>query len=165
MADDDDSSVFCNSSIMTLTSLRRSLNFLILVSRDLMALTDSRRSLLWLNYGSKVVFLTENPGFRQIGHDISLLSTWKFVDPDDHASVRGHILQAPAFRRVLAAKLARACGVSAVGVRAVDCWQRRSGHYFHPYFFPPPFFSVFFPRFSSVATFSHRRTARIKKLI
>ena len=163
MADDDDSSVFCfNSSIMTLTSLRRSLNFLILVSRDLMAITDSRRSLLWLNYGSKVVFLTENPGFRQIGHDISLLSTWKFVDPDDHASVRGHILQAPAFRRVLAAKLARACGVSAVGVRAVDCWQWRTAHYFHPSFL---FFPVFFSRFSSVATFSHRRSARIKKLI
>ena len=30
--------------------------------------------------------------------------------------------------------LARACGVPAVGVRAVDCWQWRSGHYFHPYF-------------------------------
>ena len=61
----------------------------------------------------------------------------------------------------------RACGVPAVGVRAVDCWQWRSGHYFHPsfLFFPcffPPFFPVFF---SSVATFSHRRSARIKKLI
>ena len=43
--------------------------------------------------------------------------------------------------------LARACGVPAVGVRPVDCWQWRSGHYFHSYFllffpfFSPPFFS------------------------
>ena len=42
--------------------------------------------------------------------------------------------------------LARACGVPAIGVRAVDCWQWRSGHYFHNSFFfpfihfPPPFF-------------------------
>ena len=35
--------------------------------------------------------------------------------------------------------LARACGVPAVGVRAVDCWQWRSGHYFHPSFL------LFFP--------------------
>ena len=56
--------------------------------------------------------------------------------------------------------LARACGVPAVGVWAVDCWQWCSGHYFHPYFL------FFFPRFFfSVATFSHRRRARIKKLI
>ena len=67
--------------------------------------------------------------------------------------------------------LARACGVPAFGVRTVDCWQWRSGHYFHPSFlffpvfspsFSPPFFSRFFP---SVATFSHRMSARIKKLI
>ena len=62
---------------------------------------------------------------------------------------------------------ARACGVPAVDVRVVDCWQWRSGHYFHPSF---PFFSCFFPPFFfpvffSVATFSHRRSARIKKLI
>ena len=38
-------------------------------------------------------------------------------------------------------ELARACGVPAVGVRAVDCWQWRSGHYFHQSF---PFFPVFF---------------------
>ena len=57
-------------------------------------------------------------------------------------------------------QLARACGVPVVGVRAVDCWQWRSGHYFHPSFL------LFFPFFfSSVATFSHRRSARIKKLI
>ena len=67
--------------------------------------------------------------------------------------------------------LARACGVPAVGVRAVDCWQWRSGHYFHPsflFFFPFFFFfSFFFPFFFffSVATFSHRRSARIKKII
>ena len=54
--------------------------------------------------------------------------------------------------------LARACAVPAVGVRAVDCWQWRSGHCFHPSF-------PFFPVFSSIATFSHRRSARIKKLI
>ena len=30
--------------------------------------------------------------------------------------------------------LAQAGGVPAVGVRAVDCWQWRTGHYFHPYF-------------------------------
>ena len=59
-------------------------------------------------------------------------------------------------------ELARACGVPAVGVWAVDCWQWRNGHYFHPSF---PFFSLFFPPFSSVATFSHRRSARIKKRI
>ena len=43
--------------------------------------------------------------------------------------------------------LARAFGVPAVGVRAVDCWQWRSGHYFHPYFlffFFPRFFPFFF---------------------
>ena len=63
--------------------------------------------------------------------------------------------------------LAQACGIPVVAVRAVECWQWRSGHYFHPYFpfFFPPFF-FFSPRFfSSVATFSHRRSARIKKLI
>ena len=31
-------------------------------------------------------------------------------------------------------KLAQAFGVPAVGVWAVDCWQWRSGHYFHPFF-------------------------------
>ena len=56
--------------------------------------------------------------------------------------------------------LALAYGVPAIGVRAVDCWQWRSGHYFHPSFLSPPF-SPFF----SVVTFSHRRSARIKKLI
>ena len=50
--------------------------------------------------------------------------------------------------------LGRACGVLAVGVRAVDCLHWRSGQYFHQSF-----------HFSSVATFSHRRSARIKKLI
>ena len=40
--------------------------------------------------------------------------------------------------------LARACGVPAVGVRVVDCWQWRSGHYFHPSF-PFSFFFPFFP--------------------
>ena len=37
---------------------------------------------------------------------------------------------------------ARECGVPAVGVRVVDCWQWRSGHYNHQSFFPrspPPF--------------------------
>ena len=58
--------------------------------------------------------------------------------------------------------LARARGVPAVGVWAVNCWQWCSGHYLHPYF---PFFSRFFPRFSSDTTFSHRRSARIKKVI
>ena len=60
--------------------------------------------------------------------------------------------------------LMRACGVPAVGVLAVDCWQWGSGHYNHsssPSFFPP-IFSIFF---FSVATFSHRRSAQIKKLI
>ena len=45
--------------------------------------------------------------------------------------------------------LARAGGVPAVGVRAVDCWQRRSGHYNHQsflFFFPFFFFSFFFLR-------------------
>ena len=47
--------------------------------------------------------------------------------------------------------LVRACSVPAVGVRAVDCWQWRSGHYFHPFFlcffpvFSPPFFSPLRP--------------------
>ena len=55
--------------------------------------------------------------------------------------------------------LARACGVPAVGVRSVDCWQWRSGHYSHQSFpFSP--FSVF-----SALRFSHRRSAWIKKLI
>ena len=52
--------------------------------------------------------------------------------------------------------LARACGVPQVGVRAVDCWQWHSGHYSHQSFL----FSVFF-----TVTFSHRWSARIKKLI
>ena len=47
------------------------------------------------------------------------------------------------------AKLA-ACGVPADGVRVVDCWQWRSGHYFHQSFlfipvFPPVFFLFFSP--------------------
>ena len=58
------------------------------------------------------------------------------------------------------AKLAWACGVPVVGVRVVDCWQWRSGHYNHQSFLL--LFSRFFP---SVETFSHRRSARIKKLI
>ena len=37
--------------------------------------------------------------------------------------------------------LARAGGVPAIGVRAVDCWQWRSGNYFHQSFL----FSRFFP--------------------
>ena len=41
-------------------------------------------------------------------------------------------------------ELARACGVRAVGVRAVDCWQWRSGHI--SLFFSSVFFSVFFRR-------------------
>ena len=63
--------------------------------------------------------------------------------------------------------LARACGVPTVGVRSVDCWQWRSGHYFHPSFplffpfFPPVFPPHFFP---SIATFSHRMSSRIKNL-
>ena len=52
-----------------------------------------------------------------------------------------------------ASKLAWVCGV-----RAVNCWQRRSGYYFHHSFLFAPFF------FSPVATFSHRRSAQIKKL-
>ena len=40
----------------------------------------------------------------------------------------------------LFAILARALGVPVVGVRAVDCWQQRSGHYFHQSF---PFFPLF----------------------
>ena len=56
--------------------------------------------------------------------------------------------------------LVRACGIPAVGIRAVDCWQWRNGQYFHQSFFPS--ISRFF---SSVATFSHRRSARIKNLI
>ena len=43
----------------------------------------------------------------------------------------------------LALELARAGGVPAVGARAVDCWQRRSGHYNHQsflIFFPSRFF-------------------------
>ena len=51
--------------------------------------------------------------------------------------------------------LARACGVPAVGVRAVDCWPLFSSVF--SFFFPPRFLS-------SVATFSHRRSARIKNL-
>ena len=48
---------------------------------------------------------------------------------------------------IIISLLARACGVPAVGVRAVDCWQWRSGHYFHQsfLFFPPRFFSRFSP--------------------
>ena len=60
--------------------------------------------------------------------------------------------------------LARPCGVPACGVRAVDWWQWLSGHYFHFFFFFG-FFPPVFPVFFSVATFSHRRSARIKKLI
>ena len=61
-------------------------------------------------------------------------------------------------------KLARVCDVLAVGVRAVNRWQWRSGHYNHQSFlFSPPFFSP--SPFFSVMTFSHRRSARIKKLI
>ena len=63
---------------------------------------------------------------------------------------------------------AQAGGVPAVGVRVVDCWQWCSGHYNHQsflLFFPffPPVFPFLF--FFSVATFSLRRSARIKKLI
>ena len=47
---------------------------------------------------------------------------------------------------------------SAGVVWAVDCWQQCSGHYLHQSFFPPVFFF-------SVVTFSHRRSAQIKKLI
>ena len=64
--------------------------------------------------------------------------------------------------------LARACGVPVVGVRAVDCWQWRSGHYFHLsfLFFPPVFFSGFSGFFPpSRPTYSHRRSAQIKELI
>ena len=53
----------------------------------------------------------------------------------------------------LSRKLARACGVPGVVVRAasfVNCWQRRSGHYFYQSFF----LSFFPPFFPSVATFS-----------
>ena len=39
--------------------------------------------------------------------------------------------------------LARACGVPAAGVWAVDCWQWHIGHYFHQSFPPPPL--QFFP--------------------
>ena len=51
-------------------------------------------------------------------------------------------------------QLARACGVPAVGVRAVNCWQWRSGHYTHqsfPFFLPifSPFFLPFFSPFFS----------------
>ena len=55
--------------------------------------------------------------------------------------------------------LAWACGVPAVGVRAVDCWQWRSGHYFHPsfLFFFPFFFPPFFSRFSPPVFFLLRR--------
>ena len=55
--------------------------------------------------------------------------------------------------------LARAYGVPADSSRAVDCWQWCSGHYFHQ---SSLLHSLFF--FSAV-TFSHRRSARIKKLI
>ena len=40
-------------------------------------------------------------------------------------------------------KLAQVFGVPAVGVWAVDCWQWRSGHFFHPSF-PFLFFPLFF---------------------
>ena len=52
-------------------------------------------------------------------------------------------------------------GGVAVGRRQAVDWQRRSGHYFRRYFL---FFSLPLPLFS-VATFSHRQSARIKKLI
>ena len=58
---------------------------------------------------------------------------------------------------VLIQKLARTCGVPAVGVRAVDCWQTTQWPLFSSVFFFPPC--------SSIATFSHRRSGRIKKLI
>ena len=57
--------------------------------------------------------------------------------------------------QIKALKLARACGVPAVGVWVVDCWQWLSGHYCHHSF------HIFF---FSVTTFSHR-SARITKLI
>ena len=43
--------------------------------------------------------------------------------------------------------LAGGCGVPAVNVLAVNCWQWHSGHYFHQSFFlsPLPFFSCFSP--------------------
>ena len=50
--------------------------------------------------------------------------------------------------QIKALKLARACGVPAVVVRAVDCWQWRSGHYSHQSFlcfFPPLFSSPLLP--------------------
>ena len=59
-------------------------------------------------------------------------------------------------------KLARACGVPAVIVHAVSFRQSTAGngHYSHQYYFRFLRFS-----FSSTITFSHRRRARIKKLI
>ena len=53
-------------------------------------------------------------------------------------------------------KLARACGVPVVTVRPVDRWQWRSGHFSH---------QSFFSFLLSTVTFSHRKSARIKKLI
>ena len=35
---------------------------------------------------------------------------------------------------IISSILAHACGLPAVGTRAVDCWQWRSGHYFHQSF-------------------------------
>ena len=49
--------------------------------------------------------------------------------------------------------LARACGVPVVVIRAVDCWQWRSCHYFHQSFLPPPFYSPIFSAFSPLRPF------------
>ena len=65
--------------------------------------------------------------------------------------------------------LAQACGVPAVGVLAVNCWQWRSGHYFHPsllFFFSPGFFFPFFsPPFFFSRFFSSLRPFLIEVVL
>ena len=70
---------------------------------------------------------------------------WYYNWHERVAFQRSAVGRSTAGNDVVATILARACGVPAVDVRAVDCWQWRSGHYFHLYFLS--FFSRFFSPF------------------